>query len=518
MKPLKDASVGAKVALAPLLAMVCLVAVAALGLWTARQLTRTMHSLQSTSLQSLATMAELQRRLGSAFASTNQSLAWTGAEFPAARIDALDKAVAKELSTIEGLLDRQASLHGGDAASQAQIQEIHQTFKKFQRAALDALDMKSTGLSTAATFIQAVGETYRKLDVQIEAMAESLHQAAGAQVKAAAADSEAKSWVIAAAGLVALLISAVTAWWCARLIVQPLRDAQRVASDVAQGDLTVRELIGSGDETGRVLAALVEVTRNLNGIVTEVRRTADQVSGASGEIASGNADLSARTESAAAAIQEAAAAIEELATTIRSSADNAREANKLAHEASAVAREGGAVVTDVVGTMEAINAQAKKIGEIIGVIDGIAFQTNILALNAAVEAARAGEQGRGFSVVATEVRTLAQRSAEAAREIRTLISSSVEQIDVGTGKVQAAGRTMGRVVGAIEQVARTVADISRASAEQASGIAQVNQTVAEMDRSTQQNAAMVEQASAATEALRQQAASLVHSLERFTTS
>ena len=178
----------------------------------------------------------------------------------------------------------------------------------------------------------------------------------------------------------------------------------------------------------------------------------------------------------------------------------------------------GAIVADVVTTMDDINRQAKKIGEIIGVIDGIAFQTNILALNAAVEAARAGEQGRGFSVVASEVRSLAQRSGDAAREIRTLISSSVEQIDAGAGKVQAAGQTMGRIVGAIEKVAQTVDDISRAAAEQASGIAQVNQSVAEMDRSTQQNAAMVEQASAATESLRSQAAHLVRLLTRFRTA
>jgi len=203
---------------------------------------------------------------------------------------------------------------------------------------------------------------------------------------------------------------------------------------------------------------------------------------------------------------------------VRQSADNAQAANALARDASNVAREGGALVQGVVQTMDQINSQAKKIGEIIGTIDGIAFQTNILALNAAVEAARAGEQGRGFSVVASEVRLLAQRSAESAREIRTLIGSSVEQIDAGVNKVQAAGHTMTKIVGAIEKVAGTVDGIARASSEQAAGIAQVNNAVSEMERATQQNAAMVEEATAATESLRHQSQRLVGLLGRFRTS
>jgi methyl-accepting chemotaxis protein len=325
-------------------------------------------------------------------------------------------------------------------------------------------------------------------------------------------------WIIAGVSLAGLAISSLLAWTFVRAISQPLGQAATLAREVAQGDLTHRPAETSQDATGRVLAALAEVSQNLNGIVNAIRRTADEIDNASGEIAGGNADLSTRTEANATALQQAAASIEQLSATIRQSADNARDAKTLAHDASSVAREGGVIVADVVNTMQAINVQAKKIGEIIAVIDGIAFQTNILALNAAVEAARAGEHGRGFNVVAGEVRSLAQRSGDAAREIRQLIGSSVEQIEAGAGKVQTAGRTMERIVDAVERVAQTVDDISRVMAEQASGIAQVNQTVNEMDRTTQQNAAMVEQATAATESLRGQATRLVQMLTRFKTA
>jgi methyl-accepting chemotaxis protein len=310
-------------------------------------------------------------------------------------------------------------------------------------------------------------------------------------------------------------VSALAAWLSARQIVQPLRHAERLATEVARGNIVLRQVSASGDETGRVLTALCQVAGNLNGMVKEIRDTAQQIDAASAEIATGNMDLSSRTESSAAAIQEAAASVEQLAAVVRSSAENAREASAMARDASDVAREGGEIVANVVSTMEAINGQAKRISEIIGTIDSIAFQTNILALNAAVEAARAGEQGRGFSVVASEVRSLAHRSSDAAREIRTLIGNSVQQTNVGASRAQDAGQAMVRIVEAARNVAQTVDAISRASDEQAHGIAQVSHTVSEMDRSTQQNAALVEQASAATESLRQQAAQLVVSIERF---
>jgi methyl-accepting chemotaxis protein len=337
-------------------------------------------------------------------------------------------------------------------------------------------------------------------------------------VLSAQADVVRRGALVAGVAALTLGLCVGLTWLLVRRITQPLGQAALLADALAQGDLTVRHADASRDATGVVLGSLDQVARNLALLVADVRATADQINTASHEIASGNTDLSARTEGTASALQQAAASIEQLAGTIRSNADNARTANALAHDASAVAREGGTMVDEVVRTMDAINTQAKKIADIIGTIDGIAFQTNILALNAAVEAARAGEQGRGFAVVAAEVRSLAQRSSAAAREIRTLIGSSVEQIDAGATKVQAAGQTMGRIVGAIDKVSTTVDEISRAAAEQAAGIEQVNQTVNEMDRNTQQNAAMVEQASAATESLNDQAGRLVTLLTRFRTS
>jgi methyl-accepting chemotaxis protein len=501
------------------MAMLCLVGVAALGLAANRDLTASLRGLNDATLLSLATANEVQRRLGAVFAKTNQSLAWFGAEFPAQRIEALDKSIVDELAAIAKLLMDQQALPIWDETARHRLQSIEKAHAAFQRAALDALDMKSSGLATAGSFIEGVQDTYRALDQQIQTMADDQRRAAGATVRASTTAAIGKGWAIGFGAAAALALAIYTSWLSARLIVRPLREAQRIADAVASGNLTERDFgVAQRDETGQVLAALGELSCSLSQIVGEIRHTAGEVRTASGEIASGNADLSARTEAAAASLQEAAASVEQLSSAIRHSAENAREATVLAKSASGVAREGGAIVADVVSTMEAINAQAQKIAEIIGVIDGIAFQTNILALNAAVESARAGEHGRGFAVVASEVRTLAQRSANAAREIRMLISASVGQIQAGAGKVQNAGQAMGRIVSAIEQVAQTVDDISNATGEQAKGIAQVNQSVAEMDRSTQQNAAMVEQATAATVSLNQQAERLVEMLGRFRTA
>jgi methyl-accepting chemotaxis protein len=298
----------------------------------------------------------------------------------------------------------------------------------------------------------------------------------------------------------------------AALIVRPLETAVQTARAMSGGDFRTAPAAGSNDATGRVLHALAEVSGNLGRIVRDIRATADEVSVASTQLANGNVDLSRRTETNVAALQRTAASIEQLTATIRQSADNAAQANQMAQQASQVAGEGGEAVAEVVSTMQQIDAQAKKIREITGVIDSLAFQTNILALNAAVDAARAGEHGRGFAVVAAEVRTLAQRSAESAKEIRGLIGSSVDQVESGTQKVQAAGATMQRIVESIQSVSATVEAISLAAAEQARGVAEVNTAVAEMDRNTQQNASLVEEATAATESLKDQARRLAESI------
>jgi methyl-accepting chemotaxis protein len=514
----RNASIAFKVSLAPLLAMAGLALVAVLGMWSTGDLTDRLQGVTSVTLPRLESLSDLERRLGAVHAGVNQSLAWTGAQYPAERIEQLDKRLLAELKALDQLLtEEQASTRWG-SATQARFADLHKVFVQFSTASSDALDMKSTGLPTAAAFIGQLDEGFSQLAKQIREMNVAQRAATAGDIEAAADSARTKSWAMGLAGAVALMLAGAVSWFCARLIVLPLRNAQRLAAALASGDLS-ESIQGPlhRDETGSVLAALTEVSRNLSGLVAGIRRTAEEISTASSEIAIGNADLSVRTETTASALQQAASSIEQLSAALSNSTDNAREANRLAGEASSVAREGGAVVADVVQTMDAINAQAKKISDIIGTIDGIAFQTNILALNAAVEAARAGEQGRGFAVVASEVRTLAGRSAGAAKEIRALIGSSVNQIEIGTGKVRLAGQTMARIVDAIGQVALSVDDVTRATAEQAEGIRQVNQSVAEMDRSTQQNAAMVEQASAATESLRDQAHNMVQMLGSFRT-
>ena len=325
-------------------------------------------------------------------------------------------------------------------------------------------------------------------------------------------------WLLGAVWAGALVLSVGGALLISRSITRPLGgepgDMVRAADAVANGDLSLTLAVRPGD-TDSALARLAAMEAALAAVVAGVRANSESVATASAQIAQGNQDLSQRTEEQASALQQTAATMEQLGTTVRNNADSARQANQLAQGASAVAAQGGEVVGQVVSTMQDISDSSRKIGDIIGVIDGIAFQTNILALNAAVEAARAGEQGRGFAVVASEVRSLAQRSAEAAKEIKTLIGHSVEQVEHGTVLVGQAGKTMGEIVGSIQRVSDMVAEITSASAEQSSGIAQVGDAVGQMDRVTQQNAALVEQSAAAAESLRGQAQQLVQAVAVF---
>ncbi|GFO64888.1 methyl-accepting chemotaxis protein [Geomonas paludis] len=306
------------------------------------------------------------------------------------------------------------------------------------------------------------------------------------------------------------------AWFTARRIKEPLDQAIAASKRIASGDLTAEIAVESKDETGELLASLKEMNEGLAHIVGDVRTGAESIATATEEIAAGNADLSQRTEEQASALEETASSMEELTSTVKQNADNAQAANQLAINASGVAVKGGEVITRVVRTMESITDSSKKISDIIGVIDGIAFQTNILALNAAVEAARAGEQGRGFAVVAAEVRSLAQRSAAAAKEIKALIEDSVSKVQDGSRLVEEAGRTTQDIVTSIKRVTDIMAEISAASLEQSSGIEQVNTAITQMDDVTQQNAALVEEAAAAAESLEDQAQQLVAVVARFT--
>jgi methyl-accepting chemotaxis protein len=314
---------------------------------------------------------------------------------------------------------------------------------------------------------------------------------------------------------IAVALATLAGLMVTRSITGPLRQAVRLTEAVAAGDLSVQVDIGGRDEVSQLLEALGRMTRSLGRIVTQVRQGSDSIATGSTEIAIGNSDLSRRTEMQASALEETAATMEELNSTVRNNAENAMQASQLAKGASGVASEGGDIVAEVVRTMRGINESSRKIADIIAVIDGIAFQTNILALNAAVEAARAGDQGRGFAVVASEVRGLAQRSASAAKEIKALITDSVEQVDRGTTQVDRAGAKMQEIVGAIKRVSDIMSEISAASVEQSSGVAQVGEAVTQMDQATQQNAALVEQSAAAAESLKQQARHLVDAVAVF---
>ncbi|MES2325688.1 MAG: methyl-accepting chemotaxis protein [Pseudomonadota bacterium] len=366
---------------------------------------------------------------------------------------------------------------------------------------------------------EKVGEIEKKLFRQIQALRNKFVAAVEKKGITNVQDIDQKFTtlrnVMAVVALVSVVLLAALSYFFARAITRPLQRAVSAVNVIALGDLTGRIDVDSKDETGQMMQALKDMNASLAGVVGKVRAATETITVGSSQIASGNADLSARTESQASSLEETASSMEELTSTVRQNAENARQANQLVNATSDIAVRGGTVVGKVIDTMASIKDSSRKIADIIGVIDGIAFQTNILALNAAVEAARAGEQGRGFAVVAAEVRNLAQRSAGAAKEIKALIEDSVGKVDVGSKLVDEAGRTMGEIVASVTQVTKLMGEIAGASAEQGSGIEQVNQAITQMDHVTQQNAALVEEAAAAAESLKDQANLLNKAVSMF---
>ncbi|HSW07743.1 methyl-accepting chemotaxis protein [Aquabacterium sp.] len=335
------------------------------------------------------------------------------------------------------------------------------------------------------------------------------------QTAATTADAKRAQWLLASLALMCLVLGAGAAWVITRSVTRPLRDAVAATQRIAAGDLSQPVAHVGRDEVGDMLGGLAEMQQSLRKLVGEVHQATDSIRTASSEVADGSLDLSSRTEQAAASLQQTASSMEQISTTVRHTAESAQTANALAASASKAATQGGQVVAQVVTAMEDISNRSKQIGDITGLIDTIAFQTNILALNAAVEAARAGEQGRGFAVVAGEVRTLAQRAADAAHEIKALIGSSVDTVDAGARLVQDAGSVMSEIVSSVQRVSGIVNEITTAAGEQSTGIGQVNVAVNQLDQMTQQNAALVEESAAAAASLQEQAARLARLMGVF---
>jgi methyl-accepting chemotaxis protein len=375
------------------------------------------------------------------------------------------------------------------------------------------IELASTDVGAALNRFSEFTIAFKSLGVEMGLLSNLIEESSN-QTQSSASTNLAKV-VILIVALSAWVILLALAFFFGRSIIRPLNNAIEIARHVADGDLTSRIEVRSRDETGQLMQALKDMNTSLGDIVGEVRITTDSITTAAQQIAAGNGDLSQRTEQQASSLEETASSMEELTSTVKQNAENAKQANQLAANASDIAVKGGLAVGEVVQTMASISTSSKKIVDIISVIEGIAFQTNILALNAAVEAARAGEQGRGFAVVATEVRNLAQRSAAAAKEITTLISDSVDKVEIGSKQVDLAGTTMSEIVTAVKRVTDIMAEITAASNEQSAGIEQVNQAIIQMDEVTQQNAALVEQAAAAAEAMQEQAGTLMEAVSIF---
>jgi methyl-accepting chemotaxis protein len=418
-------------------------------------------------------------------------LSTLAAEGSKAAAAALDEGVRKDLTTFVGLVAH------------------------YQKTADGAIDMSSVDANTGIAAVQSADTDYKAMNTTLVAVIDRVSaRSAGIAVQLESV-ARTSSLVLGGVGLLAVFAAIVFSWLTQRRIVANINAGAVAAAQVAEGRLDVQTASTDTDEVGDLLRALNSMVGQLRTSIQTVQHATESIGTASAEIATGNQDLSTRTEQTASNLQQAASSMEQLTGTVKQSADSARQANQLASSAAEVAARGGQVVSQVVATMDDINASSKKISDIIGVIDGIAFQTNLLALNAAVEAARAGEQGRGFAVVASEVRSLAQRSAEAAKEIKSLIGASVEKVEGGSRLVADAGRTMTEIVSSVQRVSDIIGEITAASAEQSDGIGQINTSVSQLDQMTQQNSALVEESAAAAESLKEQAVKLAQVVGTF---
>ena len=431
-----------------------------------------------------------------------------------AKVKSVRADLATQLAGIKRVIGDVPSV-AGDAALGNAVTELNTHVDKYAGQADNSIEIAAGDPVTGIASMQVADVTFTSVAKSMSQIVAGVETHSESAIASSQQRSRTINLLLAMVGLLAAGVAVLLSWLMQRKIVAELARAAELAHEVASGNLNLVATSTRMDEVGDLTRALGAMTVQLNQSISTVLDSSESIRLASAEIATGNQDLASRTEQTASNLQRAASSTEQLTGTVRQSADAARQANQLAASATEVAVRGGAVVAQVVSTMDEINTSARKISDIIGVIDGIAFQTNILALNAAVEAARAGEQGRGFAVVASEVRSLAGRSAQAAKEIKTLIGVSVEKVDSGSRLVSDAGKTMTEIVNSVKRVSDIIGEISAASSEQSDEISQVNTAVLELDQMTQQNAALVEQSAAAAESLREQAQRLAQLVSTF---
>jgi methyl-accepting chemotaxis protein len=503
-----------KILLAPAVAVAFFILfVAATWILVAEQNAQT-RALAVASMSEVTAASSAAQEVGEVHSATYRLITWIG-NLSEDKVQQASRELRARIDVVGQRLQSGTKSEGLSPEEVRLFEQAHAKLQKYARQVEQAVDLSTGDVATGAMMMQAADRQYQEVQKDLLQLVQlARHHAELDRDKAAAASSRTLA-ILGAFGALGIVAAIALATFVSRRIVRPLQSAIRLADRIADGDLSAKVEVRGSDETGQLLHALDRMSSSLATLVSNVAAGAKLVADTSSQIAQGNLDLSQRTEEQASTLEETASSIEELTSTVGQNAETAQRASQLAVGASQVANKGGEAVGAVVATMTEISDSSRKISDIIGVIDGIAFQTNILALNAAVEAARAGEQGRGFAVVAAEVRTLAQRSAGAAREIKALIGASADRVDAGAKLVHRAGATMQEVVASVNQVSTLITEIAAASEEQRSGIEQVNAAITQMDHVVQQNASLVEEASAATEAMKAEAALLLESVSRF---